>query len=356
MEVAMDKSREDWKAFEKLVAAIHIAKTQGGKVKWNDNINGRQFDVSIRFKYGAYEYLTVIECRDYKTKVPVCDVEAFVTKSKDVNANKAIIITSCGFQKGCFSVAKRHGIELLILDEEYIETSERLSCAMIPMLNISNIVFLRSDCDGEYAFPNSIGGHLLYLAKKAMIDALGKMSTIEKIINHWQIENKNLIDNSIKYISMNLPSGATLIIPPKNERIPVKEMRFSVQLVGGRKIDSPGLDPLLDANKLKHISIKSPDGNLVMNMKASAIPIGFDTPLKEGSFYVQPDSDFKYYCEKINGDKVRWILIESYQHGKLIQVKFTQEKNAAIKSVSRYLLIEDKREISRLKELLSSFL
>ncbi len=48
-----------WKKFERLVAAIHSAEQKGASVKWNDAINGRQFDVTIRFKEGFYDYLTV---------------------------------------------------------------------------------------------------------------------------------------------------------------------------------------------------------------------------------------------------------------------------------------------------------
>jgi len=47
------------------------------QVKWNDSINGRQFDVTLRFRKGLYDYLTVIECKDYSSSVPVGEVEAF---------------------------------------------------------------------------------------------------------------------------------------------------------------------------------------------------------------------------------------------------------------------------------------
>ena len=76
-----------WKNFERIVAAIHYAANQGGDIVWNDKIDGRQFDVTIRFKEGYYNFLTVIECKDYKDSVPVEKVEAFVTKAAGVHAN-----------------------------------------------------------------------------------------------------------------------------------------------------------------------------------------------------------------------------------------------------------------------------
>jgi len=72
----------NWKLFEKIVAAIHYAESRGAKVVWNDKINGKQFDVTVRFQHGLRDYLTVIECKDYKKPVSVDKVEAFVTKSK----------------------------------------------------------------------------------------------------------------------------------------------------------------------------------------------------------------------------------------------------------------------------------
>ena len=103
----MDKK---WKKFERVVAAIHVAEHSGATVTWNDHINGRQFDVVIRFKFQFYEYLTLIECRDEQRRVEAGDVDAFVTKSRDAGANKAIIVSSSGFQSGAKTIAERHNI------------------------------------------------------------------------------------------------------------------------------------------------------------------------------------------------------------------------------------------------------
>jgi len=40
------------------------------------------------------------------------DVDAFVTKARDNNVNKAVMVTWAGFQSGAIEVAKRHGIDL----------------------------------------------------------------------------------------------------------------------------------------------------------------------------------------------------------------------------------------------------
>src|SRR5271165_4168940 len=108
-----------WKHFERLIAAIHAAANRGAKVKWNDSINGRQFDVTIRFKQGLYEYLTVVECKDYTRPVPVEKVEAFVTKSQDVGAHHGVLASSSGFQEGALHAAKKHNITLIHVTSSY---------------------------------------------------------------------------------------------------------------------------------------------------------------------------------------------------------------------------------------------
>ena len=89
--MAKDKK---WRKFERLVAAIHVARQNGATVIWNDKINGRQFDVTIRFDAGFYDYLTVIECKNYSTAVKAEKVEAFITKASRAKANKAIMAST----------------------------------------------------------------------------------------------------------------------------------------------------------------------------------------------------------------------------------------------------------------------
>lgn len=76
----------------------------------------------------------------------------------------------------------------------------------------------------------------------------------------------------------------------------------------------------------------------------------FETGLKEGHFYVDPNLNFFYFCEKIEGDTAYWILIESYQHGHLIQVRFTQSTEYA----SNYLEVKNKEDLKRLKLMLNN--
>ena len=103
---------------ERLVAAMHVAKTPDVAVRWNDAINGRQFDVTLRFRKGVHDYLTVIECKDFADAVPVEKVEAFVTKADDAGADKAVMVSSAGFQSGALAAARRHNVRLFTIEEK----------------------------------------------------------------------------------------------------------------------------------------------------------------------------------------------------------------------------------------------
>ena len=54
--------------------------------------------------------------------MPVEKVEAFVTKSRAAKANKAVIVSTEGFQSGAAKVAKEHGISLLTVEERFAPT------------------------------------------------------------------------------------------------------------------------------------------------------------------------------------------------------------------------------------------
>src|SRR5207244_2636840 len=99
-------------------------------------------DVTIRFRLGGlYEYLTVVECRDEKNPIEVGDVDAFVTKSKDSGANKAVMVSASGFQSGALAVAEKHGIELYTLTEVSKVPDGLLTNLFVPALNVYSFRF-----------------------------------------------------------------------------------------------------------------------------------------------------------------------------------------------------------------------
>ena len=77
---------------------------------------------------------------------------------------------------------------------------------------------------------------------------------------------------------------------------------------------------------------------------------GFD--LKEDCFYIDPKlQGHFYYCEKIDNNIVRWIIIESYHRGRLIQVKFT----AYLEGSDHYIEVKNQIDLKRLRIMLEEF-
>src|SRR6267378_3017972 len=137
--------QSNWKKFERVVAAIHMAETKGATVTWNEDINGRQFDVAIRFRFQFYDYLVLIECKDWNRPIKVEKVDAFVTKTKDAGAHKAVMVSSSGFQVGARRVAKEHNIELFTLKELREMPEDLLTDIVISVLMIFPVGFVRAD-------------------------------------------------------------------------------------------------------------------------------------------------------------------------------------------------------------------
>jgi len=106
--------------FEKVVADIQAQVDPNADVIHNENIvdrlgQRRQFDVVIRGKFAGQDILGVIECKDLRKKVGTPEIDAFVTKSGDINANFKIVVSRRGFTKPAIEKARHYGIQTLSL-------------------------------------------------------------------------------------------------------------------------------------------------------------------------------------------------------------------------------------------------
>lgn len=84
-------------------------------------ISGRNIKVDVSFVLsiaGGADVLVLVECKHYKSKVPVDDVEEFHSKIDDIGAQKGILITTIGFQSGALKAAKGRRIALALLTKE----------------------------------------------------------------------------------------------------------------------------------------------------------------------------------------------------------------------------------------------
>src|SRR3546814_13079848 len=94
---------------ERIVAGIHVVTTEGAEVIWNEKINGRQFDVAVRFQVGTLRYLVLIEVKNRSRKVTAEHIASFVTKARDQKASKTVVDSDAEFQYGAVLVAGGRG-------------------------------------------------------------------------------------------------------------------------------------------------------------------------------------------------------------------------------------------------------
>lgn len=104
-------------ALEKYLANDGVTVESPGFLE--DRITGqlREIDVLISRGIGHHKHLIAIECRDRSTPIGVPDVEAFHTKTKDLQINKAVFISSSGFRKTAIEKAVFYNISCLDIED-----------------------------------------------------------------------------------------------------------------------------------------------------------------------------------------------------------------------------------------------
>jgi hypothetical protein len=81
----------------------------------------RQIDVLIASSVAGMEIKTIVECKDYKSKVSVGVIDSLHSVMEDVNANKGVVVSANGFSSKAKSKAKRLGISLYTAHEALSE-------------------------------------------------------------------------------------------------------------------------------------------------------------------------------------------------------------------------------------------
>lgn len=360
------KPEPKWEGFERIVAAIHVAETHGAAVTWNEIIEGRQFDVTIRFKVGFYEYLTLIECRDYKRPIEVEKVEAFITKAKHHKANKAIMVSAYGFQSGAKKVARRENIELYSLRQISSLPDDVLTDIFLSFVVVQPFAF-RHNGEPAFIFSRDIDilrhqlenirftgyadlklGDLIYSFTQLVHPTpLPDVPDIEKEGFPW----KRATATQVK-ASWRMMENTKLILPDGRGEIPVSEFLFIYWAETVRLVNLGGIDPTVFALFGKHYEYKNELSGEAVLIDPMKLPLGVNTVFEEGKFYTQPQlKNFLYYCEKIEGEFVTLLLLRSYQHGRLVRMQMREPVGTS----RDYVEITDEAEIELAKKLREEF-
>lgn len=116
-------NRNDFRDYEIVVQRV-IESLIGVDVfhskEYEGRITGRKIkiDVSFLLNIAGADLLVLVECKSYKHRVSVDDVEEFHSKIDDIGAQKGILITTIGFQKGAVNAARGRRIALATLTRD----------------------------------------------------------------------------------------------------------------------------------------------------------------------------------------------------------------------------------------------
>lgn len=333
-----------WKHFERLVAAIHQAADRGSEVRWNEVIDGRQFDATIRFRKGLYNHLTVVECKDLKQAVSVDKVEAFVTKSRDVHANVAVLASTNGFQSGAKDCAKRHGITLL-----HVTRGTTVDLASFGLrwgddteaLHIESIALHYTDgTDKELPREANV---LTYYTHHTMLERAGSKTTLDAFISTKLADLPLEEGYRIQKIAV---EAGTKVIAPADGEIPLKELaaiEVRTALVKAKTIAGPHrVDPVILSPKVDVLNVGT---NQTTSFDYVSLPLGIGNAFVTGKYYEAVGLGFFHYCRSVSKDTAEVWLVESFQHGHLVQGKLVLELSAA----QHYIEVKDKAVIARLE-------
>jgi hypothetical protein len=257
--------------------------------------------VAVRFKRGLYHYLTVIECKDRDRPVSVDQVDAFATKSKDAGAQLAVIASGSGFQSGAMEVAKRHNIELILVDEsgpiDFAAFGARF-VGSTTVIQISSVTLEYCD-DRKKALPEA-NNTLTWYVSHVILRCKENRSSVEQMLAP-EIEKLHLASEEPASLVVRLGPD-TIVIEPEHDEIPLAEIaRISatVRLAKADVVTGPILvDPWLFTPSIVVDRLATSDRSI---FSPHELPPGIGTEFKEGIFYEQPSLSHYYYCERIEG-------------------------------------------------------
>jgi hypothetical protein len=356
-----------WQSFEKIIKKIHEAEMLGAEVVWDEKIKGRQFDVTIRFKQGFYDYVTLIECRDWASPIKATHVEAFVTKSRDKHANKAIIVCPNGYQSGAKDVASRHGIELFTLKQVEQMPDDLFTSVFLSFVVIKPVGFRTN---GEWVFQYSEEFETLrYQMENIRFTGYSDLKITDLLRPFTQLVSPvplpnipNVDENGMfKRATLTPQQGAwkmmdntLLLIPGSEPQIRVVDFCF---LYWEQRAVLPQRLIVDESVYVTPPNIQYEYKNVLNDetfiIDPATLAGSNDTELVAGKFFTQPTlKEFYYYCDGVNDEKATMFLLHSVQHGKLVRMQLSVN----VSTSGDYLELTDRKGLLKVKKLLKEFL
>jgi hypothetical protein len=119
------------KDYEQFVGKLHMALMYSEKIAKQKNIEiefnrkildkhgiEREFDIYWEYELAGIVHKTVIECKDYNSKISIDKIDALIGKSTGFPDIMFVFATRTGYQSGAIKRARANNIELLVVREQ----------------------------------------------------------------------------------------------------------------------------------------------------------------------------------------------------------------------------------------------
>jgi hypothetical protein len=274
-------------------------------------------------KYGFYEYLLIVECKNYKYKVPVKDVESLRTKMQDVGADRAVMVTTVGYQAGAIETARAYNIELRTLAEEVSDWTSVVKREVIRFPFFAGAEFDHDPLDRPLATERT---PLTYDSIVFLRQAEGRSPvTFAELIKNIAVQIHERGERLPAEVTVPFDPPWQVLFPNEQNPFPVRGvmLRFEPYVLRtDRTIDLPPR-----VSKYIYENVVGQDRREV---PATAVPIGLDTVLEPGKYY-KNDRGGYYKCIEIKGVDVIWLEmnIRQDENGQAFHGEFTQDMKYA---------------------------
>jgi hypothetical protein len=330
---------ENWKRFERLTAALHILQMQGAAVTWNDEINGYQIDVSVRFRFGSYEYLVIVECRDHSRPVERKDIAAFATTIEQTGANKGVVVSAAGFQSGAHNLARLKSIDTFILSEMPDDWPVTvLATIRTPFLGIRKVRFRVRGTETWKRVPDAVCPYFLTHAR--LIGRNGRNVSVEQamkpgIPSDWRQRRGRWTAGTVLDGEWNIDFRGEQPIPADLLEVELETFAEPFTITATRPPEMRS-STVVFTNSLTNES---------QQVREDDLPFGFDTVMEAGRYY-RDVQGCEYYCEAVDSDILTLVLLASVQNGK---VMWAQGQATKTQVKFRYAEITDRVSVERLR-------
>jgi hypothetical protein len=144
-----------------------------------------------------------------------------------------------------------------------------------------------------------------------------------------------------------LPPATTVVIPHIDPFL-ATAVRFTAQHVTVMNVDTGGWDPAVIAPRFLFRNAVTGEERIVTETE---LWLGFDTILAPDRYYYDPFRSFNYYCERVDGTTATCVLLESYQHGNLVQARIALD----VAGPTHFVELTDAREVARLQRVYARY-